>query len=134
MAADFLRSGHDQAAHARQVLDLLLADAQSPAMLFYLDNFQSVSPNAQPPQQRPGAARGPLANLRMSNNPQQQRPQQQQQRRGINEELRARIDGAAHARRRWRLHPEGRAGSCALLYGMDDHRAARCRCRGPGDD
>ncbi|HBB97817.1 MAG TPA: hypothetical protein DC054_20745, partial [Blastocatellia bacterium] len=65
--------------------DLLLADAQSPAMLFYLDNFQSVSPNAQPPQQRPGAARGPLANLRMSNNPQQQRPQQQQQRRGINE-------------------------------------------------
>jgi uncharacterized protein (DUF1800 family) len=45
--------------------DLLLADAQSPAMLFYLDNFQSVSPNAQ---------LGP-----------QQRPQQQQQRRGINE-------------------------------------------------
>src|SRR5256714_3573698 len=70
--------------------DLLLADAQSPAMLFYLDNFQSVSSNAQPPQQRPGA-RGPLANLRMSNNPQDQRPQQQQQqqqqqqRRGINE-------------------------------------------------
>ena len=27
--------------------DLLLATAQSPAMLFYLDNFQSVSPNAQ---------------------------------------------------------------------------------------
>ncbi len=26
--------------------DLLVADAQSPAMLFYLDNFQSVSPNA----------------------------------------------------------------------------------------
>jgi len=65
--------------------DLLLADAQSPAMLFYLDNFQSVSPNAQFPQQRPGAARGPAAVL-MSNNPAQQRPQQQQQRpRGINE-------------------------------------------------
>src|SRR3989442_393547 len=63
--------------------DLLLADAESPAMLFYLDNFQSVAPNAQ--QQRPGAVRGPLANLmRMSNDPQQQRPQQQQ-RRGINE-------------------------------------------------
>ena len=31
--------------------DLLLATAQSPAMLFYLDNFQSVSPNAQ--QARP---------------------------------------------------------------------------------
>src|SRR5258707_1654084 len=67
--------------------DLLLADAQSPAMLFYLDNFQSLSPDAQlGPQQRPGAARGPLAQLmRMGNNPQQQRPQQQQQRRGINE-------------------------------------------------
>src|SRR5256714_1133942 len=66
--------------------DLLLADAQSPAMLFYLDNFQSVDPNAQPPQQRPGGGRGPLAELmRMSNNPQQQRPQQQQRRRGINE-------------------------------------------------
>ena len=42
---------------------LLEATAQSPAMLFYLDNFQSVSPNMKP---------GPL-----------QRPQQQ--RRGLNE-------------------------------------------------
>src|SRR5438309_6444264 len=58
--------------------DLLLADAQSPAMLFYLDNFQSVSPTAQFPQQRPGA--GPLARLTMSNNPQQQRAQQQRPR------------------------------------------------------
>ena len=58
--------------------DLLLADAQSPAMLFYLDNAQSVSPNAQP-QQRPGAGRGPLAGLRMPNNPQQQRPPAQQE-------------------------------------------------------
>ena len=35
--------------------DLLVATAQSPAMLFYLDNFQSVSPNAaaQRAQQRP---------------------------------------------------------------------------------
>src|SRR5215212_6517902 len=45
---------------------LLQATAQSPAMLFYLDNFQSVSPNANR-----GGAR------------QMQRPQQQ--RRGINE-------------------------------------------------
>src|SRR6266550_2434352 len=63
--------------------DLLVADAQSPAMLFYLDNFQSVSPNAQP--QRLGAVRGPLAQLmRLGNNPPPQQPQQQQ-RRGINE-------------------------------------------------
>jgi uncharacterized protein (DUF1800 family) len=32
--------------------DLLLATAQSPAMLFYLDNFQSVSPNMQTTQRR----------------------------------------------------------------------------------
>jgi uncharacterized protein (DUF1800 family) len=44
---------------------LLEATAKSPAMLFYLDNFQSVSPDAG----RPGLFR----------------PQQQQQRRGINE-------------------------------------------------
>src|SRR2546427_11159521 len=60
--------------------DLLLADAQSPAMLFYLDNFQSVSPNAPQPQ-RPlqQLARNP----RLMSNPDksgQQQPQQQQRR------------------------------------------------------
>ena len=127
--------------------DLLLATAQSPAMLFYLDNFQSVSPNAQ---LGPGggqgqrAQRGPLAQLlmgdrannrpplRMSNNPQQQRPQQQA-RRGINEN---------YARELMELHTlgvdggytqKGRAGSCALLYGLDHPCAARWRRR-PGDD
>lgn len=49
---------------------LLEATAQSPAMLFYLDNFQSVSPDANN-NRRPGIFR-----------PQQP---QQQQRRGINE-------------------------------------------------
>src|SRR3989440_5451376 len=48
--------------------DLLLATAQSPAMLFYLDNFQSVSPNAPTGPgyfggQRPGAQRNPLVQL-----------------------------------------------------------------------
>jgi len=94
--------------------DLLLADAQSPAMLFYLDNFQSVSPNAQPPQQRPGAARGPLANLRMSNNPQDQRPQQQQQRRGINEN---------YARELMELHTLGVDGGYTQ---KDVQEVARC--------
>src|SRR5215216_3634050 len=42
---------------------LLQATAQSPAMLFYLDNFQSVSPNAnRNAGQRPGAQR-PLRQL-----------------------------------------------------------------------
>src|SRR5713101_8428711 len=62
--------------------DLLLADAESPAMLFYLDNFQSVAPDAQTnrQQQRPGAGRPLQQILRsgnpvsMTNNPQDQRP------------------------------------------------------------
>jgi uncharacterized protein (DUF1800 family) len=39
--------------------DLLLATAQSPAMLFYLDNFQSVSPNG-PARARMGGPQGGL--------------------------------------------------------------------------
>src|SRR5207244_3380625 len=94
--------------------DLLLADAQSPAMLFYLDNFQSVDPNAQPPQQRPGGGRGPLAELmRMNNNPQQQRPQQQQ-RRGINEN---------YARELMELHTLGVDGGYTQ---KDVQEVARC--------
>ncbi len=94
--------------------DLLLADAESPAMLFYLDNFQSVSPNAQPPRQRPAAAGGPLASLRMSNNPQDQRPQQQQQRRGINEN---------YARELMELHTLGVDGGYTQ---KDVQEVARC--------
>ena len=61
--------------------ELLEATAKSPAMLFYLDNFQSVSPNA-PPNRRAlrrqrraeGEMPAPAA-----------RPQQRRMRRGINE-------------------------------------------------
>ena len=113
--------------------DLLLADAQSPAMLFYLDNFQSVSPNAQLPQQRPGAARAvgsavvddeqqPAATAAAAAATRHQR------------KLRARVDGAAHAGRRWRLYPEGRAGSGALLYGLDHLSTARRRRSSGGCD
>jgi uncharacterized protein (DUF1800 family) len=93
--------------------DLLVADAQSPAMLFYLDNFQSVSPNAQP--QRQGAGRGPLAQLmRMGNNPQQQQPPPQQQRRGINEN---------YARELLELHTLGVDGGYTQ---KDVQEVARC--------
>ena len=53
--------------------DLLLATAQSPAMLFYLDNAQSVAPGSRPPQldrieaaraRRPGVARERLDSMR----------------------------------------------------------------------
>lgn len=37
--------------------DLLVATAQSPAMLFYLDNFQSISPDARLPRRRQQANR-----------------------------------------------------------------------------
>jgi uncharacterized protein (DUF1800 family) len=93
--------------------DLLEATAKSPAMLFYLDNFQSVSPNAQANrrglrrmQQRDEEGAGEMrpdgrrmnrrqAQRRMEREQQQgegqmtaqqpQRPQPQRMRRGINE-------------------------------------------------
>jgi uncharacterized protein (DUF1800 family) len=98
--------------------DLLRATAESPAMLFYLDNFQSVSPNAR--QQRAG---GPLQQLMrgggrnsllMSNNPQDQRPQLQQQRRGINEN---------YARELMELHTLGVDGGYTQ---KDVQEVARC--------
>ena len=93
--------------------DLLEATAKSPAMLFYLDNFQSMSPNAQAGRRgarrmqqgdgemRPGGLPGGRrmsqrqAQRRMEREQQQgegqmeaqqpPRPQQQRMRRGINE-------------------------------------------------
>jgi uncharacterized protein (DUF1800 family) len=79
---------------------LLQATAQSPAMLFYLDNFQSVSPNANTNR------RGPLQMLR---------PQpQQQQRRGINEN---------YARELMELHTLGVDGGYTQ---KDVQEVARC--------
>jgi uncharacterized protein (DUF1800 family) len=81
--------------------DLLLATAQSPAMLFYLDNWQSVGPNSMAGTgQRPNAQNRPFMrpNGRFGGRrmpvymPQQPRPQQQPQqqqgnqpKRGLNE-------------------------------------------------
>ncbi|HXG86210.1 MAG TPA: DUF1800 domain-containing protein [Pyrinomonadaceae bacterium] len=51
--------------------DLLLATAKSPAMLFYLDNYQSISPNAQRANNRRGGNGGGNRQLqRAVNNPQ----------------------------------------------------------------
>src|SRR5215213_6841237 len=78
---------------------LLQATAQSPAMLFYLDNFQSVSPNANP---RGGAL-------------QRLRPEQpQRQRRGINEN---------YTRELMELHTLGVAGGYTQ---KDVQEVARC--------
>ncbi len=121
---------------------LLLATAQSPAMLFYLDNFQSVSPDAnrnQAPmrrllnpdvmQQRPGLLRRQerlemreqrLGALRQQATLPQQRPQQQQARpqqqarRGINEN---------YARELMELHTLGVDGGYTQ---KDVQEVARC--------
>ena len=66
--------------------DLLMATAESPAMLFYLDNWQSVGPDSDVAQgRRPGNGgfnrRGRFARQ----NPPRRPQQQQQQRRGLNE-------------------------------------------------
>jgi len=81
---------------------LLQATAQSPAMLFYLDNFQSVSPNANA-----NRGRGLLQQLRA-----EQRPQQQ--RRGINEN---------YARELMELHTLGVDGGYTQ---KDVQEVARC--------
>jgi uncharacterized protein (DUF1800 family) len=104
---------------------LLQATAQSPAMLFYLDNFQSVSPNANRNRQRPGAQR-PLLQLlgerrrdavRNPNRDMQQQPAvvpPQQQRRGINEN---------YARELMELHTLGVDGGYTQ---KDVQEVARC--------
>ena len=117
--------------------DLLKATAESPAMLFYLDNFQSVSPNAQAgngarrPQQQLGAARpnrNPILemlrdgrinaarnpNLQAQNAPQQPKPNPNRQRRGINEN---------YARELMELHTLGVDGGYTQ---KDVQEVARC--------
>jgi uncharacterized protein (DUF1800 family) len=67
--------------------DLVTATAQSPAMLFYLDNFLSADPNAA---QRQAAERAMRQQMRRRPygdppRPQQQRGQNKKQQRGLNE-------------------------------------------------
>jgi len=101
--------------------DLLEATAKSPAMLFYLDNFQSVSPNTNKNQ----APRRPrllteLVNLqrRREGNPMQdpmmRQPPVRQQRRGINEN---------YARELMELHTLGVDGGYTQ---KDVQEVARC--------
>ncbi len=84
--------------------DLLVATAESPAMLFYLDNWQSVGPKSEFAQRSPaapdranrrrggllgGLGRNRLPGRQPADNDEQmqrrQQQQQQQQRRGLNE-------------------------------------------------
>lgn len=75
--------------------DLLAGTAQHPAMLFYLDNFESVSPNSQ--QQRAGG-NGPLQRAIRSGNVSPQLRERIKERAGINDaELDRRIAQARNA-------------------------------------
>jgi uncharacterized protein (DUF1800 family) len=69
--------------------DLLGATAKSPAMLFYLDNWQSADPNGPDPRgmARPRAPRRPFAPRRpgLFMPPAPPNPQQPRQKRGLNE-------------------------------------------------
>src|SRR5258705_6882777 len=105
--------------------DLLLATAQSPAMLFYLDNFQSVSPDSPKAQTGPGPGqhlrnqqRGGLLGGLMQRNPEEGTPQRpantQRQRRGINEN---------YARELMELHTLGVDGGYTQ---KDVQEVARC--------
>ena len=102
--------------------DLLMATAKSPAMLFYLDNFQSSSPDAKLPerrgQRRPGLSGG-FGNQQGQMTPEQQRrkpPAQQFRNRkpGINEN---------YARELMELHTLGVEGGYTQ---KDVQEVARC--------
>ncbi len=101
--------------------DLLMATAKSPAMMFYLDNFQSMSPDAKLPQRR-GIGRQSRFQGRLGlsgqGNQQQQRPQVPPQLRnrkpGINEN---------YARELMELHTLGVDGGYTQ---RDVQEVARC--------
>jgi uncharacterized protein (DUF1800 family) len=93
--------------------DLLSATAQSPAMLFYLDNFQSVSPNAQAGRNRP-LLDGMMRRRNQGQQMPQPQQQQQRQRRGINEN---------YARELMELHTLGVEGGYTQ---KDVQEVARC--------
>ena len=96
--------------------DLLGAVAKSPQMLFYLDNYQSVvdSLHPNPVEWRIEERRRehpPLGDTLLAHTV--AAPARRRQR-----ELRARADGAAHARRGRRLYATRRPGSRALPHRM----------------
>ena len=87
--------------------NLLVAVAQSPAMLMYLDNWESVGPNSMQ------AMRAQRADVHAAEC-------EEAAAEGYQRELRPRADGAAHAGSEWRIHAAGCDRGREVLYGMDD--------------
>ncbi len=112
--------------------DLLEATAKSPAMLFYLDNWQSVDPDAWARLQQEQAARqayrgrfgGPFGRAAFSRC--QPESGQEETRTRTERKLRPRADGTAHAGRGWRLHAGRRDRRGAQLHRLD-HSPATAR-------
>ncbi len=114
--------------------DLLLATAKSPAMLFYLDNFQSSSPDAKLPgqrgigQQSRFQRRGLFGGLARRNDPayrNQQMPTTPQQRAQAIEQFKKRKPGINenYARELMELHTLGVEGGYTQ---KDVQEVARC--------
>ena len=105
-ADQYLVTGYERNVIRPHVLgkfkDLLLATAQSPAMLFYLDNWQSVGPDCEG---SPGT----------------------EDEAGPERKLWPRADGTPYAGGGRRLYTAGRDGSCALLHRVDHCAAAAGR-------
>ena len=90
--------------------DLLLATARHPAMLYYLDNWQSMSPDV--------FQIGPFAPRAVRSGTAVGAPGARTER-----ELRTRAAGTAHAGSQRRIYAAGRDRGGTLLYGMDDSPA-----------
>ncbi len=84
--------------------DLLLATAESPAMLFYLDNARSVAD----PEHRPAGFARAGAFVRAAATGKGPK--------GLNENYARELHGAPHARRGRRLHAEGRSQSSPACF------------------
>jgi uncharacterized protein (DUF1800 family) len=94
--------------------DLLLATAKSPAMLFYLDNFQSASPDMQMPGRQNGLRRRALRRVQGDEQRAQVANQLLNRKRGINEN---------YARELMELHTLGVDGGYTQ---KDVQEVARC--------
>jgi uncharacterized protein (DUF1800 family) len=113
--------------------DLLRATAKSPAMLFYLDNWMSASPNAKLPERplrfnnnrriQQANRFGQINNRRLPNDPRGDRAQQEQMRQLAQQQRRNRGLNENYAREIMELHTLGVDGGYTQ---KDVQEVARC--------
>ena len=103
--------------------DLLGAVAKSPAMLYYLDNWESTVEADRPALAARPNARGMMRARTRAFGAQARRQREEAASARTQRELRARAPRAAHARRRRRIHAGGRAERGARVHRMDRREA-----------